>query len=285
MNVNLLTLKENDIPSRLACIPSPPKKLYVIGNTDLLNRKYTLSVVGSRKVTAYGRQVTANLVHEVAGYGVVIISGLALGVDSIAHQAALDAGGETIAVLPAGLDNIYPSSHRNLAIRILERGGLLLSEYEPGMPALKQNFIARNRLVAGLGDGTLITEASRLSGTIHTANFALEQGKVVMAVPGNINSPQSEGTNNLISTGAVPIASATDILNALELEAISTEKEIFAANRQEQIIIDLLSQGITNGEELLIKSKLGNQEFSQTLTMLEITKKIRPAGSGHWIRY
>jgi DNA processing protein len=282
MNVNLLTLNESSIPQRLRDIPSSPKKLYAIGDTSLLSSKYTLSVVGSRKISAYGKYATNKLVSETASYEIAIVSGLALGVDAEAHKATLESGGKTIAVLPCGLDAIYPATNRNLALKIIESGGLLLSEYPAGTPALKQHFIARNRLVSGLGDGLLVTEASRRSGTIHTANFALEQGKPVMAVPGNINSPGSEGTNNLIHTGATPVTSSEDILNVLGLEHTERKKEVFASNEKEKIILDLIQSGITSSSDLLINSGLNAQVFNQTMTMLEITKKIKPMGSGHF---
>lgn len=285
MNVNLLTLTKSQIPKRLLDIPSPPKQLYAIGNTDLLASQITLSVVGSRKISAYGKYATSKLTSEVASHGIVIISGLALGVDAEAHKAALEVGGETIAVLPCGLDNIYPSSNRNLAIKILESNGLLIGEYPAGTPALKQHFIARNRLISGLGDGLLVTEASKKSGTIHTANFALEQGRTVMAVPGNINNPGSEGTNNLIQTGATPITSTKDIFNALGLDLNNTYKEIFPANDEEKKILELIQIGITDSSELLDKCKLETNTFNQTMTMLEITKKIKPLGSGHYAIY
>ncbi len=282
MKVNTLTLTDKDFPERLVAIPSPPKQLFMLGNVELLSSDHLLAVVGTRKITTYGRQVTQDLVETVASRGVIIVSGLALGVDAVAHQAALSVDGKTIAVMPCGLDAIYPSSHRNLALRILEQDGLLVSEYASGMPALKQNFIARNRIVSGLGDGILITEASSRSGTMHTANFALEQGKTVMAVPGNITSPESEGTNNLIRTGAIPVSSASDIWMALEIEPRDIEHGAFAASAEEAQILDLLKKGVTDSTEMLDSCSLDSKTFNSTLTMLEITGKIRAIGAGHW---
>jgi DNA processing protein len=283
MKVNKLTLTSKEFPEILKNIPQPPQKLYAIGElTSLLNLP-RVAVVGSRKVTPYGRQVTQNLAYELARSGVVIISGLALGVDSIAHEACLEAGGKTIAVLPTSLDNIYPSSHRHLAKRIIENGGALVSEYESGMPGLKQNFIERNRLVSGLSEGVLIPEAAIKSGTLHTANFALDQGKTVMAVPGNITSQTSEGTNNLLKSGAVLVTEIEDIFQALKLERLGQQKELpLAANQAEQSILWMITEGITDGSLLLTKSGLTPSEFNQTLTMLEITGKIAPLGAGNW---
>lgn len=282
----MLKLNIDDIPDRLKQIPSPPKQLFALGDTSLLSHKYTLSVVGSRKITTYGNFVTNHLTSEVAAQGVTIVSGLALGVDAAAHRAALEVNGNTIAVLPCGLDAIYPATNRGLAKLILENNGLLISEYSPGTPALVQNFIARNRLVSGLGDGLLVTESGIKSGTIHTANFALEQGKVVMAVPGNINSPASQGTNSLIQTGASPVTSPDDILNALNLEVSNENKqEVFPGNENEKIILEVIQSGTTDSSEILLISKMDSRVFNQTLTMLEITKKIKPVGAGHYTVY
>jgi DNA processing protein len=283
MKVKKLTLTSKEFPEILKNIPQPPQKLYAIGElTSLLNLP-RVAVVGSRKVTPYGRHVTQNLAYELARSGVVIISGLALGVDSIAHEACLEAGGKTIAVLPTSLDNMYPSSHRHLAKRIIENGGALVSEYESGMPGLKQNFIERNRLVSGLSEGVLIPEAAIKSGTLHTANFALDQGKTVMAVPGNITSQTSEGTNNLLKSGAVLVTEIEDIFQALKLERLGQQKELpLAANQAEQSILSMITEGITDGSLLLTKSGLTPSEFNQTLTMLEITGKIAPLGAGNW---
>jgi DNA processing protein len=241
-----------------------------------------LSVVGSRKVSPYGRQVTSQLVREVGQHGVVIISGLALGVDGLAHQAALEVGAKTIAVLPSGIDKIYPATHTQLARDILRQGGAIISEYPDGTEGFKGNFIARNRLVSGLAQAVLITEAAEKSGTLHTANFALEQGKTVLAVPGNITSPLSAGTNNLIKAGATPVTSATDILQALGLTDYEQQLALLPANEQEALILAALQQGTTDAAELLTATQLDTIRFNQTLTMLELTGKIRPLGGGHW---
>ncbi len=282
MKINKVTPKDKLFPGYLKNIPSPPKLLYVLGDLEPLKHTKVVSVVGSRAVTPYGQQVTTRLAGELAQRGVAIVSGLALGVDAYSHRAALDADGYTLAVLANGLDTIQPSNNRDLALRILKQGGAIISEYPEGMPALRQNFIARNRLVSGLCDGLLITEANERSGTLHTANFALEQGKVVMAVPGNITSGNSAGTNNLIKTGAVPVTSVEDILAALNLESETTNVSVMGANAEEAVILELLKRGMTDINELQQASDLAPELFSQTMTMLEITAKVRPLGSGHW---
>lgn len=283
LNVKKLTLTGHRIPDTLRSIPQPPSALHVVGDFDALLSRPRVAIVGSRKVTPYGRQVTEKFSRELAEQGAVIVSGLALGVDSIAHQACLNAGGQTIAVLPTSLDEIYPASHRGLAEDILKRGGAVISEYPSGTPSLKKNFIERNRLVSGISDGVLITEAAVRSGTLHTANFALEQGRTVMAVPGNITNPTSEGTNHLLKTGAVLVTELQDILDALQLEIVGHQRQLpLAANQAEQAILDLMTQGITDASVLLEQSGLAAPIYSQTITMLEITGKIRSLGGGNW---
>lgn len=284
MKIHKITLSTPDVPEKLRNIPSPPKQLFVMGNAvkELLERP-CVTVVGSRKVSAYGKAVTLGLTGELASAGIVIISGLALGVDSLAHKAALDAGGLTIAVLPSGVGNIYPASHHGLAMQILQHGGALISEYPDGEPAYKDRFIARNRIASGLGDALLITEAAEKSGTLHTANFALEQGKPVLAVPGNITSLTSAGTNNLIKVGATPVTSVQDVFHALGLEAPAKKREApRSGNPNEQIILDLLFSGVGDGTDLLGRSELEVSLFNQTLTMLEIRGRIRPLGNNRW---
>jgi len=169
-----------------------------------------------------------------------------------------------------------------LAKQILNQGGAIISEYPEGTEPYKFNFIERNRIVSGLCNGLLITEATERSGTLHTVNFALEQGKNVMAVPGNITSNNSKGTNNLIKTGASPITSTADILHALNLDEQTTLLDVIAANAEEATIIELLEQGMSDINQLQTHSKLTPELFNQTVTMLEITGKIRPLGAAHW---
>lgn len=281
MKVKKLTLKS--LPSGLRNIPSPPKALYTAGAplSDLLERP-RVAIVGSRKVSPYGKAVTTELAGKLAERGIVVVSGLALGVDSLAHQAALEAGGLTIAVLPRGLDHIYPASHHNLANKIVEQGGALITEYPDGTEIFRSNFIARNRLIAGLAEAIVITEAAERSGSLHTARFALEQGKSVLAVPGNITSPTSAGTNNLLKAGASPVTSYLDILHALGLEDSAPAANVTSNNEQEQAILDLIKGGEQDGEELLRRSGLAVESFNQALTMLELAGCIRAVGANHW---
>ncbi len=279
-----LTPGINSFPEPLRDIPSPPKQLYCRGVSlqELLTRP-RVAIVGSRRVTPYGRQITEKLASQLAERDIVIISGLAIGIDAIAHQAALTAGGVAIAVLPGPVDQVYPTTNQSLADEILTKGGALVSEYASGEISYKQNFVARNRLVAGLAQALLITEAAEKSGSLHTARFALEQGKDVLAVPGNITSATSVGTNNLLKSGAAPVTSYIDVLHVLGLEDRATPaKTVRGRNVQEQAVIDLLARGVSDGEQLLEQSRLTISEFNQVLTMLEINGKVHPLGANHW---
>lgn len=284
MNIKKLTFKSKAFPEVLKQIPSPPKQLYHAGAPlEELMKRPRVAIVGTRKSTSYGMRVTQEIAGELAEQGIVIISGLALGIDAIAHQATVKAGGLAIAVLPCPLDNIVPVWNRRLASDILDNGGALVSEYENGLHPQKQFFIARNRLMSGLADVVLITEATEKSGSLHTANFALQQGREVLVVPGDIYKSGSVGANNLIKSGASVVTSANDVLHALGLEKHQTKaRHVKGRNANEQAILDLLLQGVTAGQEILEGSKLEVSEFNQALTMLEISGKIRPLGANQW---
>ena len=282
MKINKVTKNHKRYPAYLREISSVPRQLFYLGKPpeDYLP---AVAVVGTRKLTLYGKEVTYKLAYDLAKQGVTIISGLALGADGVAHRGALDAGGRTIAVLAGGLDSINPPSHRNLAIQILKNQGTILSEYPSGTASLKQNFIARNRIISGMSDMVVITESAESGGSLATAAFALEQNKQVGATPGNITSGQSIGTNNLIKSGSLVITGADDVLNALGLQAEEKVRlETFGDTKEEQTIIDLMRGGITELDQLQIKSSLEPATFNQTITMLEISGKIRPLGAAHW---
>ncbi|HKU18221.1 MAG TPA: DNA-processing protein DprA [Candidatus Saccharimonadales bacterium] len=283
MKVKELPISTSVVPKRLRNISQPPNRLFVAGAAlaELLTRP-CVTIVGSRKVSAYGRVVTTTLAGELARSGVVIVSGLAIGVDGIAHRAALEAGGLTIAVLPSSIEQIYPANHRQLAEQIIKQGGALVTEYPAGEIPYKDHFIARNRIAAGLCDALLITEAAEKSGTLHTANFALEQGKAVLAVPGNITSPTSAGTNNLIKTGAMPVTSVQDVFHALGITQTMAKAAPSSRDPHEQALLTLLASGVSDGAELLARSNLPVSLYNQTLTMLEIRGAIRPLGNNQW---
>lgn len=282
MKIKKITKKHKQYPLYFQEIASPPKDLYLLG-TDLDGYLPAVTIVGSRKLTPYGQDVTYRLSYDLAKRGITVVSGLALGADGVVHRAALDAGGRTIAVLAGGLDSIHPRSHRNLAIDILRQNGTLMSEYPAGMPPLKQHFVARNRLVSAISDMVVVTEAAEGSGSLITARFAIEQNKLVGAVPGNITSGMSIGANNLIKSGATPITSAQDILDALGLQAAEqAQVELFGDTEEEQLIIEIIREGVTELEQIQLKSKLDPVLFNQSITMLEISGKIRPLGAAHW---
>jgi DNA processing protein len=280
-------LSKANYPKQLKELKPQINQLFVESNSwEELVEMPMLAVVGSRKTSTYGKAICEQLVREVASRGVVIVSGLALGMDSFAHQAALDVGGKTIAVLPCGLENIAPRSHIGLAKEIVKKDGALISEYPPKSKiAFKGNFIARNRIVSGLSQAILIPEASEKSGSLHTVNFGLEQGRDILAVPGPINSPYSTGCNNLIKAGATVVTSASDILDALKIHSIghSTKPDVTANNKEELVILELISNGITDAETLQMSSRLAPDVFNQTLSMLEITGRISPIGGNNWV--
>ncbi|HEX5456084.1 MAG TPA: DNA-processing protein DprA [Candidatus Saccharimonadales bacterium] len=284
MKVIRITRKSRGYPERLGVLHKPPERLSSLGeDINRLLEEPVLGIVGSRKVTAYGRAVTEELAEAAVRAGICIASGLALGVDSIAHMSALRAGGKTIAVLPSGLKSIYPASHRKLARDIVIKGGTLVSEYEDDFHPRKESFIQRNRIIAGLSDALLVTEAAERSGSLYTADFALEAGIPVLAVPGNIKSPSSMGTNNLLKSGAIMASNEQDIFDALKITPERPKQlDIYGDSEQESAILKLLSGGISNGDELHKKSGLDIETFQRTLSMLEIKGYIHPLGNNHW---
>jgi DNA processing protein len=285
MIIKKLTLESPGYPERLREINSPPNPLFHTGAplSELLKRP-SVAIVGTRKISPYGQQVTREFAGHLAEQGLVIISGLALGLDALAHKATLECGGLAIAVLPCPLEKIVPATNRRLAGRILDNGGALVSEYPEGEWPKRQYFIARNRIVSGLADAVLIPEAGEKSGALHTARFGLEQGRNILAVPGNITSVGSIGTNNLIKNSkAGAVTAPVDVLNALDLQYHTTKaKHIKGRNANEQTVLDLMMRGITDGDRLLEESQLAVSQFNQVLTMLEISSKIRPLGANHW---
>ncbi len=280
MQISEISYQSNDFPDRLHEIASPPKQLFCIGT--LHNDSPHVAIVGSRKVTEYGRETTYQLSFELAKAGIVIVSGLAQGVDGIAHQAAIDAGGLTLAVQACGLDQIYPTKHRPLAKQILASGGAIITEYPFETIPFKSNFPARNRIIAGLSLAVIVTEADASSGSLITANFALEQNRLVLAVPGNITSPRSAGPNNLLRSGAIPVTNASDVLEALDLEAGQPMVKVRAESAEEALILKLLAEGHRTSQTLIEHSHLSAGRFATIISLMEITGKVRNLGAGHW---
>lgn len=282
MKINTISPDKNEFLQILVNIAKPPKTLNYIGTLPDI-RPPSIAIVGTRKPTLYGIEVTTMLAYELAKRGIAIISGLALGVDGLAHRAALDADGTTIAVLANGLPNIYPATHKTLAHDIVAGGGAILSEYPQHEKARPHYFLERNRIVSGLADAIIITEAAARSGTLNTASHALDQGKEVFVVPGPITSPMSMGCNLLIKQGATPITSIDDILERITPESLPGQKHLPLGNTPlETSIIVLLSEGIRDGDELQQKTQAPTTDFNQALTMLEIHGAIKALGANQW---
>ena len=269
----LLTLSE---------LARPPKNLYVMGDLPK-TRLPSVAIVGTRKPSAYGKEVTYNLAHALASKGVVIISGLAYGIDAIAHQAALDANGTTIAVLANGLHKVYPSRHEKLAQDIVKGGGALITEYDTGEEAMRHHFLARNRIVSGLADVVIVTEAADQSGTLSTVGHAIDQNKEVCAIPGPITSQLSVGPNRLLQQGAHVVLSADDILRLIAPSLETTQQLLpFGNTPLENRIITLIYEGARDTDELLKACEVPSSEFLQSLTMLELAGTIRHIGGQQW---
>jgi DNA processing protein len=284
MNIQKVNRNTYAYPEKLEQLNTPPNPLYVVGNQELLedtDRK-AVAIIGTRNPSMYGQEVTTLFASQLAAAGIIIVSGLALGIDAIAHQAVVDQGLPTIAVQARGLDDIYPKENLKLGREIIKQRGLIVGEYKAGVGAYKQNFIARNRIVAALSDIVLVTEATLDSGTNYTVRFALELGKTVMAVPGPINSDRSAGPNNLIRVGSTPATSPTDVLQELGAQTGLNNKPVKASNKEEQLIIDLLSKGIQQSEELIAHGNMTASEFANIISLMEISGKVVNLGAGVW---
>lgn len=205
---------QKEYPEKLNNIFAPPAKLYLVGDEQILN-KPAIAIIGCRDASDYGKKVAFNFAYELAKKGIVIISGLARGIDTYAHLGAVKANGKTIAVLGSGLKHIYPAENKQLCNEIVQKGGTIVTEYEPHVKPLGTNFPTRNRIISGLSNGVLVVEAKQKSGTLITVDYALEQGKNVFVVPGNITSIKSHGTNELIKQGAKPVTNINEILEEL----------------------------------------------------------------------
>lgn len=301
--INFITWHDPEYPALLLEISSPPPILYYKGQLDT-NINNHLAVVGSRQHSAYADKIISTLLTQVATSDIEIISGLALGVDGLAHRAALQAGGRTIAILGSGLsaDNIYPAENRWLAEEIINSGGAIISEFPPGTPPYKQNFPQRNRIIAGLAQATLVIESKEKSGALITATYALEQNREVLAVPGNIFSEFSCGPNNLIKAGAKTITGINDILEVFKIttkpltttdkshkippSAITRGSDYHPTNEVEMIVYALLKEASEREEaltadEIIKKTKLDTATINSTLSMLEIAGIAKNTESGY----
>ena len=282
--VEVFTYKDDVYPSRLKEIYDYPPLLYVRGEL-VPQDEWCLAVVGTRRATVYGRQVTEEIVTDLAQSHITVVSGLARGIDAIAHQAALDAGGRSLAIFACGLDSVYPSENAALARRIMGQGALI-SEYPLGTRPRADNFPRRNRIMSGLSLGVLVVEADVTSGAMITAQFALEQNREVFAVPGSILSPASRGTNHLIQEGAKLVRDYTDILEELNLMTIARQmemREMLPASETESLLLKHLSAEPTHIDEVCRSSGLPVATVSSTLAMMELKGLVKQMGPMSYI--
>lgn len=287
MKINEIVPDTHIFTQRLGDIADPPKRLCFMGKLPL-NGAPVVAIVGSRKPSSYGKEVTERLATDLARAGCVVVSGLALGVDGIAQAAALAAGGTVVGVVTNELPDISPRTNQRLAEQIIAKGGAIISEWKKGDGKIigKWSFLERNRLVSGLADAIIITEAAERSGTLNTAAHALNQGRELFVVPGNITSPLSAGCNALLKQGAHPVTGASDILSILMPG--KTDKEIdqqilpLISTPAEGVLLALLKQGMRDGDAIQQQSGLSAADFATTLTMLEINGLIKPLGANQW---
>jgi DNA processing protein len=276
---DIYKLKPEQFPASLLEIPQPPKTLYIRGKLPSSDMIY-LAVVGSRKYTSYGKDTCEKLIRGLKGYPIVIVSGLAMGIDSIAHRTALDVGLITISFPGSGLDNsvLYPRTNIRLAQEIVDKGGCLISEQIPSFISTLYSFPQRNRLMAGISKAVLIIEAEEKSGTLITARMALDYNRDVLAVPGSLFSQNSNGTNWLIKQGATPITSSNDILEALGFNIEKpklTEKEKYADCGEDEIkIINLLREPMERND-LIRELGMNIGEANALLSIMEIKELIK----------
>jgi len=282
--VKVLTCDSSAYPQRLKEIYDYPPVLYVRGNL-LPGDECCLAVVGTRRATVYGRQVTEEIVSDLARSGITIVSGLAKGVDSIAHRAALEAGARTIAVFACGLDIVYPAENAKLAREIMEHGALM-SEYPLGTKPKADNFPRRNRIMSGLSLGVLVVEAGESSGALITANQALEQNREVFAVPGSILSPVSRGTNHLIQEGAKLVRNYVDILEELNLAMMVQQlemKELLPVDETEALLLKQLSREPAHIDDICRNSGLAAALVSSALTLMELKGMVKQVGGMNYV--
>lgn len=280
MGVTVITVFDDDYPKLLAEVKGRPVVLYVKGNLELEDAR-AVAVVGTRKPTLYGREVTAKLVTELTAAGVTIVSGLARGIDSVAHRAALDTGGRTIAVMATGIDSVYPPENKELASKIIEHGALV-SEFPPGYMAVPGNFPARNRIISGLSLGVVVTEGAAKSGTKITAQHALDQGREVFAVPGPVTSIMSEAPVELLRLGAKVTTSGQDILEELKIDngkltMIKRREDLVFENELEEVVYGALAEQ-AHIDEVARKLEAAAAEVSAALTMMEIRGIVKHLG-------
>ena len=290
-DIRFITLTNNAYPQNLKSIYDPPPYLYVKG--DLKNEdRLSVAIIGSRSATNYGRQITETISKELSSLGITIVSGMARGIDSFAHQSAIDSGGRTIAALGCGIDVVYPPENKALMERI-RSSGAVISEFPFGTPPEATNFPQRNRIISGLSLGTVVIEAADDSGSLITANYAVEQGKELFAVPGNITSRMSKGSNSLIKKGAKLINSADDIIEELiprlkgelkDIRSLKNSAAIANLSDEERLIFDNVSLEPKHIDKLTIESKMPTNKASALLLNLELKGAVKKLSGNMFIR-
>ncbi len=282
--IKILTWNDELYPPRLKEIEQPPPVLYVRGEI-LPEDHFAVAIVGTRKITSYGRQVTEELSAFLAANGVTVVSGLARGVDAVAHSAAIKAGGRTVAVLGSGVDRIYPPENRAIAEQMMSRGALV-SDYPVGTAPESTNFPPRNRIISGLSLAVVVIEAGETSGALITAEFAAEQGREIFAVPGSILAPQSKGTNKLIQNGALPLLTPQDLLQALNLTRVGAQKaarKILPADEVEAQLLNALGDEPLHVDEIRNQTGLPVEKVSAALVMMELKGMVRQVGGMNYV--
>lgn len=285
-DISVLTREDKRFPPQLLNIPDPPICLYVKGDASSFSweKGLFIGVVGTRKPTSYGIQAAKKLSQELVFAGSVVVSGMAVGIDTVAHQSALESGGRTIAVLGCGVDIIYPPQNKNLYQEIIKSRGLIISEFPPGMTTLKGLFVARNRLISGISAGVLVVEGAKDSGALITARCAAEQGKEVFATPGPITSSVSEGPHILLKEGAKLVTTSVDILEEFGYRGggPSQKQPKIDLIGDEKLIFDLLSVESMLIDEIIAKIQKPANFVLNTLTMLEVKKIVEKNHEGKY---
>jgi DNA processing protein len=284
LGIDVVTLLSENYPGLLSHIPAAPPVLYVKGTLAPEDHN-AVAMVGTRRATSYGRRITGEIAAELAVAGVTVVSGLARGIDGCAHQGALQGGGRTIAVLASGVDIIYPPEHWELSERIIESGALV-SDYPPGTKPDAPNFPARNRLISGMSLATLVIEAPRRSGALITVDFAADQGRDVMVVPGEAISPSSEGSNRLLRDGARAVMSASDVLEDLgiaQAESIEPVQETLPLTDEERRLVALVTSTPAHLDEIVVAANMSTSQGAALMTMLELKGIVQNTGSQHYV--
>jgi len=277
--IKTISIGDKNYPKFLKEIKNPPKVIYYLG--EIKCEENCFAVVGTRRCSSYGKQVTSEITEDLAESGLTIVSGLAPGIDTFAHQAAVERKKRTIAVLGTGLDekSVYPKSNLNLAKKIIETGGCLISEYPPGTSGAKFTFPQRNRIISGLSLGTLVIEAKEKSGALITANYAFSQKRKVFAIPGSIYSSNSRGPHILIKKGAKLVENAEDILKELNISSSKLgSKKVEGENPEENSILEILKEEALDVDKIIEKTKLSAAITARTIAILEIKGKVKNLG-------